>query len=539
MRKMLIGFFLGSLAVAGVGAQTRPEVRSTIQTTSTAASSLLVGCAFNVTTGCTGGINSGPIVVNTGGINIVSNVPSDSTMKLYNNAGTLTWNGAPLAVGSSVSGTTGTISVFTASNALGDSIITQTGGNTITVTGTFNATSAIQLNGTSINTAGTLANVAYLNAANTFSSASGQTFAGGISLSGGVVSTHGIMIPNAVPGSTTTNLYNNAGVLTWAGAGLPTLTAANTFTGANTFGALTVTTLNTYTFNQSVASGASPTFTGTNFTGIVDGALSANVAFLTGTQTFTGRKTFSNAAGIATNGLVVTSTDQLWIDGSGGTGGDTYFQEAPANTMRLVAGNVITTNASGVWTFPVSGSTFTTDLKVLGAEAGDATLYLWADEGDDVGDKWSLVSTQASNGLTFATAGVTTNTATVRVTASDASSAIFAFTAAEARASVFRLVADDGDDAEDEWSLAANTNGSFTMSTTASGTLLTIASNGTLTLPYLASSSGTRYVCSTTTGALTDSASACSGTDADAIASIPALLARIESLEAQLLSRKQ
>ena len=37
-----------------------------------------------------------------------------------------------------------------------------------TVTGTFNATNAIQLNGTSINTGGTLANVAYLDQANVF-----------------------------------------------------------------------------------------------------------------------------------------------------------------------------------------------------------------------------------------------------------------------------------------------------------------------------------------------------------------------------------
>ena len=193
----------------------RPTVHTTVQTTATTASSLLVGCALGATTGCTGGINSGPIVVNSGGINIVSNVPGDTTMKLYNNSGTLTWNGTPLATGSSLSGTTGTIAIFTASNAVGDSIITQTGGNTITVSGTLNATTAIQLNGTSINTAGTLSNVAYLNAANTFSNASGQTFAGGIGLSGGSPSTHGIMIPSAVPGITTTNLYNNAGALTW------------------------------------------------------------------------------------------------------------------------------------------------------------------------------------------------------------------------------------------------------------------------------------------------------------------------------------
>jgi len=111
-----------------------------------------------------------------------------------------------------VSGTTGRITKFTASNAVGDSIMAESGA-VITVTGTLNATSALQLNGTSINTGGTLSNVAYLDQANTFSSASGQTFAGGIGLSGGSPSTHGIMIPNAVPGVTTTNVYNDAGRL--------------------------------------------------------------------------------------------------------------------------------------------------------------------------------------------------------------------------------------------------------------------------------------------------------------------------------------
>ena len=279
----------------------RPTVHTTVQTTATTASSLLVGCALGATTGCTGGINSGPIVVNSGGINIVSNVPGDTTMKLYNNSGTLTWNGTPLAAGSSLSGTTGTIAIFTASNAVGNSIITQTGGTTITVTGTLNATTAIQLNGTSINTAGTLSNVAYLNAANTFSNASGQTFAGGIGLSGGSPSTHGIMIPSAVPGITTTNLYNNGGVLTWSG-------------GASFPGNVTVTTLNTYTFNQSVASGASPTLTGTNFTGIPAASILAGT-FGSGNYTIPGLLTVSgfgthlfSAGGTGGQSLEVTNT---------------------------------------------------------------------------------------------------------------------------------------------------------------------------------------------------------------------------------------
>lgn len=42
-----------------------------------------------------------------------------------------------------------------------------------------------------------------------------------------------------------------------------------------------------------------------------------------------------------------------------------------------------------------STDTFTSTLTIKGVEGGDATLQLWADEGDDLLDKWSIVSTAA------------------------------------------------------------------------------------------------------------------------------------------------
>lgn len=60
-----------------------------------------------------------------GGIHITSGVPGSTSFALYNNAGTLTWNGIPLATGSSVSGTTNFISVFTAASSIGNSVIYQ------------------------------------------------------------------------------------------------------------------------------------------------------------------------------------------------------------------------------------------------------------------------------------------------------------------------------------------------------------------------------------------------------------------------------
>lgn len=247
MRNTVIGFILGTVLVVPLVAQRRPLDATTMQLTSTSASALTVGCALGVSTGCTGGINSGPIIVNAGGVNIVSNVPGDTTMKLYNNAGTLTWNGAPLAVGSSVSGTIGRIAVFTASNALGDSIMAESGAD-IDVTGSVDVSSAFKVGGVDITVGGTLANFGYIDQANTWSNALGQTFAGGIALSGGTVSTHGIMIPNAVPGSTTTNLYNNGTTLTWAtGAAFATV---DTGQGANEL----------YDMDQNVLTTSSPTF---------------------------------------------------------------------------------------------------------------------------------------------------------------------------------------------------------------------------------------------------------------------------------------
>lgn len=200
---------------------------TTLVTTNTGASSLVVGGATGGATTGTGRINAGSVVlsagmalsggtISTAGIVIPSAVPGDTSFALYNSGGNLFFNGVALAAGSSVSGTSGKLCKFTSATTVGDSIITESGA-TIVVTGTLNSTVAIQLGGVSINTAGTLTNVPYLNAANVFSSVSGQRFSAGISISGGTQSTAGIMIPSAVPGATTTNLHNSSGALTWDG----------------------------------------------------------------------------------------------------------------------------------------------------------------------------------------------------------------------------------------------------------------------------------------------------------------------------------
>lgn len=55
------------------------------------------------------------------GLYLSSAVPADTSYRLYNNNGTLMFNGNALAMGSSVSGTTNYLSKFTSSSSLGDS----------------------------------------------------------------------------------------------------------------------------------------------------------------------------------------------------------------------------------------------------------------------------------------------------------------------------------------------------------------------------------------------------------------------------------
>jgi hypothetical protein len=74
------------------------------------------------------------------GIYISSQVPTTTDYTLYNNAGTLTWNGVALDTGGgSLSGTSGTIAKFTGASTVGDSIITESGAE-VTIANQVNAT---------------------------------------------------------------------------------------------------------------------------------------------------------------------------------------------------------------------------------------------------------------------------------------------------------------------------------------------------------------------------------------------------------------
>lgn len=322
---------------------------TTLVTTDTSAASLVVGGANGGSTTGTGGIKGGQIALTAGiaidggtitdhGIVMPSAVPAVTTMALYNNSGTLTWNGSALAAGSSVSGTIGRLSKFTAANALGDSIMAESG-TTITVTGTLNATTALQVAGVSINTGGTLSNVAYLDQANTFTAAGGQKFTGGISVSAGTQSTAGIMIPSATPGVLTTVLYNDGGSLTWTGGGMTVVGTLTIGTGLTDGSG----TLAAYTWASTRYGGATdaPTLTVNKSRGNSGAAtiVSSGDTLYTLTAKGYDGAAFQSAASIA-----------AFVDGTPGSGdmpGRLVFSTSadgtasPAEAMRLTAAGLV------------------------------------------------------------------------------------------------------------------------------------------------------------------------------------------------------
>ncbi len=64
-----------------------------------------------------------------GAIHLNSYVPANTSYSLYNNSGTLMFNGNTIAIGGSISGTPGRIGYFTNSDSIGDSVMFQSGAN--------------------------------------------------------------------------------------------------------------------------------------------------------------------------------------------------------------------------------------------------------------------------------------------------------------------------------------------------------------------------------------------------------------------------
>ncbi len=132
-RLMVATIALVALITNPVSAQVAPGVFTTVKSTSTAATSMCVGCPTGTTTpAANSGLTARTLVLP------VSGAPSDTTLKIYQVGGALFFNGLSLATGSSISGTTGAIPKFTAITTLGDSIMSESSG-TITVAGLLSA----------------------------------------------------------------------------------------------------------------------------------------------------------------------------------------------------------------------------------------------------------------------------------------------------------------------------------------------------------------------------------------------------------------
>ena len=88
---------------------------------------MVIGATGNVGIGSTSPVNT--LDVNGTGIHIASGVPSPTTYQLYNNGGTLTWNGTALGTGSGATGTgaTGYDAIWTSAIAIGTGLLYESG----------------------------------------------------------------------------------------------------------------------------------------------------------------------------------------------------------------------------------------------------------------------------------------------------------------------------------------------------------------------------------------------------------------------------
>jgi len=144
----------GAQTYTGAGNFTSSNASSTLTTTNTGTGFALQADNLTLKTNtlntATGNLilnsNTGLIEIAASGVKFTNAIPSDTTMALYNDSGTLKWNGAALAMGSSVSGTIGYLPKFTASNALGNSVLFESAGKV--GIGTTTPDYALEINGT-------------------------------------------------------------------------------------------------------------------------------------------------------------------------------------------------------------------------------------------------------------------------------------------------------------------------------------------------------------------------------------------------------
>lgn len=132
MRRLVFILLLWPSLLAAQG--TGPATFTTVKATSSAVDAVCVGCPITTQVPAA---NSGMRLATITLEQLAA--PSVTTNKLYSIAGAVYFNGAALATGGTIIGTTNTIGLFTGPTAIGNSLLTQSG-STVTMAGTLAAT---------------------------------------------------------------------------------------------------------------------------------------------------------------------------------------------------------------------------------------------------------------------------------------------------------------------------------------------------------------------------------------------------------------
>lgn len=222
-------------------------------TATTVAASTVSVQGVNASSGYTGTI----LTASQPNITTLGNIYNLSTNGTTNLTGLAYYNGAPIA-------TIGGSATFTSINNTPIGNVTPSTGAFTTLTSASETTSALRVNGTV-----TATNVNAPTIGNT-----GATLTGTLSTA----------TQNSVTTMTGLTSIGTIATGTWNGSVIsPTYGGTGVNNGVNT-----LTLSSSYTLNQSVASGAAPTFTGTNFSGIPNAALSNNTVTITAGSGLTG-----------------------------------------------------------------------------------------------------------------------------------------------------------------------------------------------------------------------------------------------------------
>ena len=108
------------------------------------------------------------------------------------------------------------------------------------------------------------------------------------------------------------------------------------------------------------------------------------------------------------------------------------------------------------------------------AEGGNGSIALWADEGDDAADKWTLAALAASASLTITNGGATTAPFTL-------APGSLTVTAADAGNADLVLQADKSDDSGDDWTIRSAASGNALTFLNEASAVATLSSVGLLT----------------------------------------------------------